>query len=369
MEVGWLAPVCLCLGACFSGAPAREATGPDLLAAARASGLVLDDPMEITVEMRREIEAAIGPGKSPRTRLQQLAEHLLDRGGGFKEVQGLSLPAKRAYAERRGDCITYAMLFVALSRQLGLRTHFVHASEVLSYQERGASLYAASHIAVGYPDPPDDLIIDFNQEYDDWRLLDYHRIDDASAVALYFNNVAVYAMMAGRLDEAEVLLRFLIERHPGLAELHNNVIVVHLRKQSFDAALAAAHRGMARFPRYMPFFTNAIAAAHGAGKVELARQLEQRAKLIVGNDALFIFAQGLQHYQRAEYAIAAEHFDRAAAKRRDSIVMLAWRVRAHLAAGHRSAGRDAFAIAKKRAPNDPRIRDLIARYPELRAGD
>lgn len=367
MEVGWLAPVCLCLGACVSGGAApREATGPELVAAARASGLALDDPMEITIEMRREIERAVAMGTSARSRLQQLAEHLLDRGGGFKEVQGLSLPVKRAYEERRGDCITYAMLFVALSRQLGLRTHFVHASEVLTYQERGSSLYAASHIAVGYPDPPDDIIIDFNQEYDEWRLLDYHRIDDAAAVALYFNNIAVYAMMAGRADEAEALLRFLIERHPDLAELHNNIIVVHLRKKNFDAALAAAHRGMARFPRYMPFFTNAIQAAHGAGQAAVARELEQRAKLIVGNDALFIFAQGLQHYQRAEYAIAAEHFDRAAAKRRDSIVMLAWRVRAHFAAGQAGAGREAFAVARKRAPNDPRVRDLVAQFPELR---
>lgn len=367
VEAVRLGLACLLLGACLSSSVTqREMTAGELVGQARARGVPVEDPLELSVDMRQEIEAAIGKGGAPRARLQKLGEHLLDRAGGFKHIQGISLPVQRAYRERRGDCITYAMLFVALSRHLGLRTHFMHANEVLSYQEHGESLYAASHIAVGFADGPDEVIVDFDQEYNNWRLLDYRQIDDAAAISLYFNNVAAYSLLEGRAAEAEALLQFLVDTRPDLAELHNNLIVAHLRSKNFEAALEAARRGMVRFPTYMPFFTNAIQAAYSAGKPELARQFEVRAKEIAGNDPLFIFARGLQLYHRADYALAIAYFQRAVAARRDSIVMLAWLVRAHFAAGHHREGLQVFAIAKRLAPQDPRLGELMERYPVLK---
>ena len=342
------------------------ATAEDLVADARAHGLPFENPMELSLDMQREVELAVGPFGSPRERIHKLIRHLNERKIGFEQVQGVSLPVKRAYRERRGDCMTYAMLFVALSRYLGLETHFVHAREVLAYYESGDSLYASSHIAVGFGENPRDIVVDFSTEYDDWHLAAYRRIDDAAAIALYFSNVAVYTMTEGRTDDAQKMLEFLVEERPNLAELHNNLIVTHLRKKEWHQALDVAARGMRLFPNYKPFYTNAIQAANGARNPELAHRFETRAQQIAGSDPLYTFARGLQLYQHTEYTLAAEQFDRALAADKNSVVILAWLVRAHLSAGHHEEGLQAFARVQKLAPDDHRLKELVNRFPELR---
>ncbi|WP_394840646.1 tetratricopeptide repeat protein [Pendulispora brunnea] len=341
-------------------------TVAELVAEARANGLAFENPMELSPDMQQDVETAIGRRGEPRERLHRLIRLLNDRNIGFEQVQGVSLPVKRAYREHRGDCMTYAMLFVALSRHLGLETHFVHASEVLSYYESGDSLYASSHIAVGYGNNPDDIVVDFANAYDDWHLAAYHRIDDAAAISLYFNNVAAYTMNEGRPREAEKMLSFLVEKRPQLAELHNNLIVAHLRQKHFGEALDVAEHAMTIFPNYKPFYTNAIQAAYGAKKFDLAQRFETRAQAIASSDPLFVFARGLQLYQRTEYSRAAEHFERALAADRNSVLIVAWLVRAHLSAGHREEGREAFSRAHKMAPNDHRLKELVQKFPELR---
>ena len=344
----------------------RGSTAEDLVAGGRARGLPMDNPLELDADMERDIENAVGRRDEPRERIHKLVRYLNDRGIGFKQLQGVSLPVRRAFHERRGDCMTYAMLFIALSRHIGLETYFVHASDVRTFYEKGNALYASSHIAVGYGEDPGYLVVDFYREFNDWQLAAYRRIDDAAAVSLYYNNVAVFTMNAGRPKDAENLLTYLVAARPNLAELHNNLVVVDLRLKRFDGALEAARNGLARFPRYKPLYTNAIQAAYGVGDADLARTYETKAQEIVSSDPLFVFARGLQLYEREEFTLAAQHFERALEGRKDSVVIVAWLVRAHLSAGHHEAGHDAFARALKLAPDDSRLKELEARFPELR---
>ncbi|WP_394828200.1 transglutaminase domain-containing protein [Pendulispora albinea] len=369
VSFGFAVFLALALGAAGCQPPKVAPPGTtvaELVADARARGLLFENPMELSPDMQQDVELAIGRRGEPRERLHKLVRHLNDRKIGFEQVQGVSLPVKRAYREHRGDCMTYAMLFVALSRHLGLETHFVHASQVLSYYESGDSLFASSHIAVGYGESPGEIVVDFSREYDDWHLASYRRIDDAAAISLYFNNVAVYTMNEGRTDRAQRMLQFLVDERPNLAELHNNLVVTYLRQAQWNEALDAAAQAMKLFPNYKPLYTNAIQAAASAGKPDLARRFELRAQEIAGSDPLYVFARGLQHYQRTEYSLAAEQFERALAGHKDSVLIGAWLVRAHLSAGHREEGLDAFVRARKLAPNDRRLQELSERFPELR---
>ncbi|HWL88753.1 MAG TPA: tetratricopeptide repeat protein [Polyangiaceae bacterium] len=338
----------------------------ELVAEARERGLRLEDPMQLSPDMEHDVDVAIDHRGEPRERLHKLIRHLNDRQIGFEHVHGVSLPVQRAYHERRGDCMSYAMLFVALSRHLGLDTHFVHASEVLAFYENGDTLYASSHIAVGFGKNPDDIVVDFANEYDDWHLASYRAIDDAAAVALYFNNLAAYELNDGHAAEAEKVLSFLVEKRPNLEELHNNLIVAYLRQKRGQEALGVANKAISLFPNYKPFYTNAILAAYDLGKLDLAHHYEARAQAIVANDPLYVFAQALELYRDAQYTRAAEEFERALSGRKDSIVINAWLVRAYLSAGNRQEGIQAFARIQKLAPEDRRLKELTGQFPELR---
>jgi tetratricopeptide (TPR) repeat protein len=339
-----------------------------LLAEARAEGLDLQDPLAIDSEMASAIEKTAATLGTPEQRLRYLVRYLGDAGYvNFQYQEGRSLTAREAFRERRGDCMAYTNLFMALARHLGIDAYFVHVSQVKNYYERSGWFFVSSHVAVGAGKGPGALIVDFSWEISDWQLSLYESIDDGAALSLYYNNVAVDHMVAGRMREAERLFRFWLAREPGLPELHNNLGVLLNREGRHAEALALLQRGMERFPSYKPLFTNGIGAARGARHPELAADFERRGQLLEQHDPFFLFARGVGLYQDDRFLLAARALEQARDAKPDSPVILAWLTRAYLSAGKRAEGIAAFQRAKALGPSERVLRDLEQQFPELRA--
>lgn len=327
----------------------------------------MSNPLDLDPALLRETREKLGVWGDPVERLRRIMFYINDNeGGGFEYAPNLSLSASEAYRRRRGDCMAYANLFVSLARGVGLPVYFVHVSEVLSHYELGGQFFTSSHVAVGYGSGPSSMVIDFTKENKDWKLAVYRTIDDAAAVALYYNNLAVDAMIAGRLDEAEVILDYLLEAEPQVEELYNNLGVVLNRRGRYKDALSVLQRGMRVSPHYKPFFTNGMVAARGAGRSDVARELEAQGQAIAEANPYFIFARGMGLYQSAEYTRAAEELARAASAKPDSAVIYAWLTRAWMSAGDPERGRKAFEEARRLSPDSKLLHDLMEQYPELR---
>jgi tetratricopeptide (TPR) repeat protein len=343
----------------------REVTDTaQLLAIARKKGLALENPLALERPLIQEAAQAVGTYGAPEQRLHRLIAFLND-GTRFQYTPNLSLTASQAYKARRGDCMAYSNMFIALSRALGLPTYFVHVSEVLSHYEHEGLFFTSSHVAVGYGTGPSALVVDFTKETTDWKLSIYRSIDDATAAALYYNNLAVDAMMAGRLDEAEGLFRFLTEQKPEIEEIYNNLGVLLNRRARYKEALAVLQKGMRVFPSYKPFYTNGLVAARGAKRADLEKDFEERGQEISDRSPYFVFARGMRLFQGGEFARAAEELERAASLLPQSPVIYAWLARAYLSAGRVEEGRQAFAEARKLAPESRALKDLEAQFPEL----
>jgi tetratricopeptide (TPR) repeat protein len=239
-------------------------------------------------------------------------------------------------------------------------------SEVLSHYEHRGLFFTSSHVAVGYGSGPSAVVVDFTKSTTDWKLAIYRAVDDATAAALYFNNIAVDAMMNGRLDEAERMLRFLIEKQPEVEETYNNLGVVLNRKAKYNEALLVLQTGMKAFPAYKPLYTNGLVAARGAKRADLEKDFEQRGHEIEDRNPYFLFARGMSFYQSGELDRAAEELGRAARMKPDSAVIFAWLARAYLTAGRIDEGRDAAGEVRRLAPDSSVLRDLEAEFPALR---
>jgi Tfp pilus assembly protein PilF len=336
------------------------------MAEARAEGLRLEDPLAIDPDILAGVEKAVGRIGSPAERMHGLVMYLTERGYmNFQYTPGRSLTARQAYRERRGDCMAYAVLFVALSRHLGLATYFVHVTDVRNYYEHGGWFFVSSHVAVGHDRGPTATVVDFTREITDWKLALYESIDDGEALALFHNNAAVDAMTAGRTAEAERLLRFLLAREPGVAELYNNLGVLLNRTGRAAEAMAVLDRGLERFPRYEPLYTNAIRAARAAGRPELAAGYERRGAAVHSADPYFLFARALTLYEQDRYVQAAAAFARASEAKPDSPVILAWLARSYLSAGRRREGLEALERTRKLSPEGKIVQELERLFPEL----
>ncbi|MDI1484719.1 tetratricopeptide repeat protein [Polyangium sp. y55x31] len=362
------------VGACLLGSAgcqpaARPPKGPavtvaDLVREARAEGFVVEDPLTIDAEMKADVERVVGRMGTPEERLRRLSRYLRD-DLAFRYAPSQSLTARAGFRARQGDCVSYTHLFTALARHLGVPVYFVYVRKVEGHYEKNGTFFLSSHVAVGYGSGPMAVVMDFAKEAPDWTLSLYNTIDDGTALALYQNNLAVDAMQAGRLDEAEASMRFWLTRRPNVAEIHNNLGVLLNRAGRYEEALAVLRRGIELFPRYEPLYTNAIRAARAAGKQDEALALVGRAEALEEGDPLLLLASGLSLYQAGDYGAAADRLERAGLALPDNVVIAAWLVRVYLAAGRREEGRGAFDRVRKLAPSGTLEQDLRREFPEL----
>lgn len=349
---GWfLALAALAATGC---APERAASAPHtpLLADARDASLGLADPMALPDDVVREVAEEVGTSGSSEQRLLRLAAHLRDP---FAYAPHATLTALEAYRERRGDCMSFTLLFTALARRLGLPAYVVHVTRLRSYYERGGTFFVSSHVAAGYGHGPGAVVLDFADTIDDYRLSLYEAIDDDEARALYFNNVAVDAMLAGRLGEAERLLVFLTAEAPKLPELPTNLGVVLNRQGRHEEALATLRAAITVFPRYKPLYTNAIHAARRGGRSQMAESLAAAGRTVEESDPYFHFARGLALFEQRRFAEAAEALEEARDGTTPSGELLAWLARAYDAAGDRPRADATLAEARRAFPGDPAV--------------
>lgn len=372
------AAAALLSAACVRAAP-PPASPSRVLAGARAEGLSLEDPMAISPETVAAAELAIVHATSPHERLRALRDFLYAKSDHpFEYAPHLTLSAQRAFEERRGDCLSFSMLFASLARGIGVPVYFVHVRDVESYYERGGELFVSSHVAVGYLRGPNAIIFDFRREITDWKLSLYRDIDDDAARALFFNNVAVDWMLARRYDDAERLFRVLATRAPDVAEPLSNFGVLLLRTRRQEEALRALSDGIARFPSYKPLYTNAISAADALGRPEVVARLEEAMQKVLRDDPIYVFGRGMRFLSRGAYGPAVKELLRARQAMPESPVVLAGLGRAYVGAGDLVLGAQALEEAKKTAsPNLKqqledklsKVRELSGKGPARRSGN
>lgn len=338
------------LGLATGCAAALPAAPSRVLAGTRAEGLTLEDPLAISPATAGEVWHALSDITSSDEKLRALRDHLYTKAQRpFEYAPHVTLTAEQAYKERKGDCMAFSMLFAALARSLGINVYFVHVSDVESYYERGGVLFVSSHVAVGYGHGPNAQIFDFKKEIRDWRLSLYHDIDDDSARALYYNNVAVDWMLEQRFEVAKRLFRVLIERAPAVVEPYNNYGVLLMRMHEQEESLRVLDAGIAKFPSYKPLYTNALFAAEALGRKDRIATLEEQMKSLMHNDPIFVFGRGMKLLSRGAYAAAVSELSRAHEAMPESPVVLAGLGRAYIGTGDVTRGTQALERAKKTA--------------------
>ena len=373
--MGWLAAA---LAATVLGCAPKVAGPPPLtvdqiVAQGDQQGLRLENPFALNDTIRAKVEKEIGFTGTPLDRIRRIIRYLNDNNYiHFQYSANLSLTANQAFEARKGDCLAYTNLFLAIARHLKIPMYFVHVSEARNLYERDGVFFISSHMALGYgggiqPEEvnPYTVIVDFTEESADYKLAMFEALDDGTALCLYYNNVAVDRMIEGDSAYAQRLLQYLIGVRPLVKELYNNMGVLLMREGNYAGALAFLQSSIQRFPGYAPLYTNAIQAARGSGRPELARTLEGKVESMSRDDPFFLFNQGLHFFHQGQFEKAAERFKKAANRQPYNTFLYAWLARAYLRYGRTEEGIRAFEKAQEYAPNHRMLALLRAEFPVL----
>ena len=309
------------------------------------------NPMEATPAMRVAARGLGGAGGDVE-RLEHLRNALLDGTTFMFEYERSStFSAAETYEQRRGNCVSFTNLFIALGRSLGIRLQAALVGARGESEKKGDLIVSYNHMVAVHPFGAGTSV----------RVYDFYRTGEESGGRLVLlGDLAVAAIRAsnlgiehlGRGQPAEALrdLETAVKLEPGLGSLHANLGLARWRAGDVPGAFAALARGLDVDPASPPLHQN-LAALY----VEQGRPAEARAALaaldVSRASPYALLVRGDLDLMAGDAAKAIASYRKAA--RLDPKLAEPWVgiARAELARGRPEASRKA---AQKALARDPR---------------
>jgi Flp pilus assembly protein TadD len=337
----------------------------ELIAAAGTIGETIDDPLALEPAASDRVLREVGHTGTELERLTRLSRWLSDPAGlHFRYDLLHTRTAAQAWATASGDCLSYAHLFNAAGRLLGVPMRYVRYQAPRSYEDRDGRLVVVTHVGSLYRAEHGTVLVELTGEaFSSW-MSDYEELRDDEAAALHASNLAIERLASGDAEAPARLLRVLVAHEPRLPELRNNLGAILLRRGDYDEALAVLQRAIVDFPSYVPLYVNASQAARAAGRRELAEALAAQADA-PWTDPFVPFVQGALLLDRGQPAAAVEVLQRVAELKPDSATFQVWLARGLVEVGRRREARAAYERARKLNPHHQML-DRVAAALGLR---
>ena len=243
--------------------------------------LATDDAMR---EFVRDIHE--GPSREA-LRFRRLLDKM--RSGGYV-VKGYepyaNLSAREAFTEKRGNCLTYTNLFIALAREAGLAASYQLVEVPPDYDSVNGMVVLNKHVNARVHDirGRGSVTVEFSEEFAS-GIHDRRVVDDQFALALHYNNLAFSDDMAGDGRGAFIYLKKAMELTPRNPDLWTNLGVFYARRGHLEHAIAS-YRLALQLDAYHGAAVRGLANAYGVlGQADNARFYQRRLASSRARDA------------------------------------------------------------------------------------
>ena len=246
-------------------------------------------PFAVDEAAARWVRAAVPAHGTPLDRLRRLSRALLDPGNRPIAEGAHTSTATEVFVERRANCVGYANLFVGLARELGVAAYFVlvdglpgggapSADDSLAVRE--------GHLAAAWGPAGERRIFDLAGETPGARL-QVRPITDLAAIAVFYSNRGVEALLDGRSGDAVDWLRAASELEPSaLPSTWINLGVALRRTGDLEAANEAYERALELDPAGAAAYRNLAALLVLRGHRHEAAELLDEAATLTRLDSL-----------------------------------------------------------------------------------
>ena len=252
-----------------------------------------------TDDAMRQFVADLGEGPLDPARFRGLMERM--RSGGYalsRYDPYANLSARDAFAEKRGNCLSYTSLFIAFARELGFEASYQLVDVPPDYDSVNGMVVLNKHVNARVDRIPGrgSVTVEFSEEFAS-GIYDGRIVDDTFALALHYNNLAFSDDMAGDERGAFAYLRKAIELTPRNPDLWTNLGVFHARRGHFDHAIAGYRRAL-DLDSYHGAAIRGLANAYGAlGRDGDARFYQRRVTHSRARDAYAYYILAQRAYQ------------------------------------------------------------------------
>ncbi len=233
-------------------------------AVVRARGVDPSDvfyPFETTPEMERFAREVTAGAVAPLPRLATLQRALFDpRSFPFAYDAPVTSTPPRTFVERRGNCLSFTVLFVALARSLGYPVQLYSVQRILGARKVESLVIVNRHVVAGYRHAGRLYVYDFSRLEKEF-VGRYVPVDDVAVAGLFHTNIGAARLQAGDLEGARRELLIATRLAPNFGGAWVNLGVVERSRGDMDAAFAAYERALEVEPGNASALTN-IAYLH-----------------------------------------------------------------------------------------------------------
>jgi Flp pilus assembly protein TadD len=294
----------------------------------------LDQVTALPAELRQRLRDEVLAGRmSQFERLQRLVDFMfLPQGLGLVYEEDATHTVAQAYATRRGNCVAFTLMFLALARETGLKAWPQEIEESLSWHLRDDTLYRTNHVNAGVRAGGSNYRVDASP----LAVIARHppeRISEQRLLAHYYDNHAVAAMQQGQLPLALRYVAIALDLDPGYASTWSNAGVLFLR--SGDQAEAERHydKALSLDPDNTGALFNMLGLQQRKGDRRREAVFRKRLEQVQGRDPFHQFLLAMDYQRSGDLANAITHFRRAI-----RLYPREYRFHAALAATYRQAG-------------------------------
>lgn len=288
-------------------------TGAGELDAAAAAPLPPAALLEVSEAMHRFALQATANAANESGRIKLLVRALhADDGLALRYDATATLTPQDAFVQRRANCMTHTLLFIALARDLGIDARFNQVDIPPTWDLRGDDVVLYRHInaRIGTGERRYTIVDLAPDEYDPayrQRLL-----SDRQAEAQFYSNRSVDLLTARQPTEALRYQLHALQLDPDQAFLWSNLSQVYLAIGNARAAQAAIDIALQLDPDSLSAYGTASRVYQMLGDRARAQTFRRQAEKLQRRNPYF-------HYQLAQRAYAAGRFRHALDETRTAI--------------------------------------------------
>lgn len=325
-------------------------------------------PFEISEEAQERLRGALHWSRDASDRRRQILDFLIMKSGlAVQYNPRTTQTAQEVFERRTGNCLSLTSLYVGFARLAGLDAVYVHVTEIDRFSmsresHREGTVIHSSHICAGVRDGMNLTLIDFapgpTRQYHAFTV-----IDDVTAVAHYYNNLAYETgFFATDLDaptrEARELelYEMACRVKPDFFQAYNNIGALYRRRGDAGLALEYYQKAMDINPQFPEAYSNRASIFISQGKFEDA--VAELLKSIRHNDdnPYIHHDLGQLYYAQGRYKDAESCFKRAVSRGEDALFHVSL-ARTRLMLGR---PKDALSSVRKALEINPNHREALA---------
>lgn len=268
------------------------------------------DPLRMNTDMARFLSKQVRIQLDRQARVQQLLDAIFsDSGLGIAYGNQRTKTVIETFESRRGNCLSFTMLFVVMARHIGLAAYFQEVDEVVSWDRRGEVVLTQQHMFAEVEFDNGVVQVDLLPGAEK-RYRKIRRISDRRAMAHFYNNLGVEALAVGEIDDAIAWIRKSLELDAKFGSAWSNLGVAQRRQGDVAAAERSYLQAIEVDPGEVAL-NNLSSLYLETGRQEEAAPLLARSRDYLQRNPYYHFRLATAARQQDDLSAAARHLRQA----------------------------------------------------------